>query len=99
MKLYHDSFDTQIQSEDFYTTDPAELAEIQSLMATPDEDEWQAYGDWSEEIEAKAWAGAVPVETPNGQILVKSECDRAGLHRDCSIYKCKRAVRLEGIEI
>ncbi len=102
MELYHDSFDSQNQCEEIYNTDPAEYDEVQRLMAEdePDPDGWSGYDDWSRELEeSDAWAGAVPVETPNGQILVKPQCKRTGLHRNCTVYACKRAVRLEGIEV
>ena len=60
---------------------------------------FEGYGEWSEEIERQAWAGAEAVETPNGQVLIKPECNRTGLHRDCTIYRCMRANREGGFDL
>ncbi|MCI0490794.1 MAG: hypothetical protein L0229_29730 [Blastocatellia bacterium] len=95
MELYHDSFDLQTQCEEVFTTDLAELAELQSLMAAPDED-FEGYPDWSEEIEADRWAGAVPVETSHGPVLIKKACE----HTRCPLTLCLRSdLRLEGFDI
>ena len=98
MTFYHDAFDSQIQCEELFSTDPEELAEVMTLMAEPDP-EWDGYGEWSAELEQSAWAGAVEVETENGAVLIKPQCDRTGLHKDCSIYKCGRALREGGFDL
>ena len=95
-EYYYDTFDCNTHAEEIYNTDPDELAEGNRLIA---EHEWEGYGEWSEELEAQAWAGAARVETSHGAVMVKPECSRTDAHRDCSIYQCKRAVRLEGIDV
>ena len=98
MKLYHDTFDLQIHCEEAFTSDPAELNEVNRLMAEP-EPEWDGYSQWSEELEASAWQGAQAVSTPHGPVMVKPQCERTGAHRDCAIYKCERAHREGGFDL
>ena len=96
-QLYHDTFDSQTQCEEIYTTDPAEYDEVMSLMA--ESEEFEGYGEWSEQVEAQAWAGAVEVETAHGPVMVKPECDRTGAHKACTIYRCTRAHRKGGFDL
>ena len=96
MTFYHDAFDSQIQCEELFNTDPEELAEVMTLMA---EDNFEGYGEWSAELEQSAWAGAVEVETENGAVMVKPQCERIGLHRNCTAYACKRAMREGGFDL
>ena len=94
-EYYYDAFDCNRHSEEINTVDPDELNEVNRLMAEP-EPEWEGYGVWSEEVEAKAWEGAQPVATPHGEILIKKACE----HKSCPHTHCLRSdLRLGGIAV
>jgi hypothetical protein len=44
------SFDSSVQCEEVFTIDPEEMAEV--LAAPAVDDDWQGYGEWSEQVEA-----------------------------------------------
>ena len=57
-------FDTAVQCEEFYNTDPQEMAEV---LAAPD-DEWIAYGDWSRELETRLAPSTLYIDPKDGKV-------------------------------
>jgi hypothetical protein len=87
--------DTSGSEELFHFTEE----EYDEVMTAPVEDEWTGYSEWSEALEQSAFDADLErratVMTPNGAILLKRECS----HSDCEFSRCKRSIRIEGVEI
>jgi len=94
METYHD-FTANVYSEELYHVTESEHDEVMTLMAEP-EPEWDGYEDWSEDLEAAAWQGSLPAQTPHGEILIKRACE----HSTCPHTECLRSdLRLGGIAV
>ena len=82
-------FDSEIYSEELYPFTEADYNEVMAASAV--DDGWQGYGEWSQEIEGKAWLGSKQF---NGN-LIKKACE----HTACPHTRCQREVRVGGIAI
>jgi hypothetical protein len=82
-------FDSEIYSEEIYSTTEQEYDEV--MQAIAEESDWQGYLDWSLQVEADAWKGSKNI---NG-ILIKKACE----HSTCPHTRCVKTVRVGGIEI
>jgi hypothetical protein len=92
-------FDSEVYSEELMAgISEAEYDEVMSASAVED-DTWQGYSEWSEALEQSAFDADLErratVMTPNGAMLIKREC----AHKDCRADRCKRSVRIGGVEI
>lgn len=79
-----------VYSDELIFVDPDEFDEVNRLMAE------EGYHDFSIELEQQldeqqAWQGSKQVSG----ILIKKACE----HSQCSHFKCKRGLRLGGIDI
>jgi hypothetical protein len=88
-------FDSEIHCEELFPFTEEEYSEV---MATPVEDEWTGYSEWSAEIEQSQFEANLEaratVQTANGLMLIKRECS----HKDCG-FTCSRDTRIGGISI
>jgi hypothetical protein len=77
------SFDSSVQCEEFYTVDPEEMAEL--LAAPAVDDDWQGYGEWSEDVEASLAPSTLYIDPKDGKVKQIPEPPSRG--------------RIDGIEI
>jgi hypothetical protein len=83
------TFESNVYSEELFAgISEADYAEVMS--ASPVDDGWQGYSEWSQELEQ----GEV-IDTPRGQILINKEC----AHSACLTTRCERDVRVGGIAV
>jgi hypothetical protein len=89
-------FDLEIHSEELFPFTEEEYSEV---MATPVDDEWTSYSEWSAEIEQAEFEHSLEAraiaQTANGPMLLKRECS----HEGCEFSRCKRGQRIEGIDV
>jgi len=76
-------FDSSVQCEEFYTVDPVEMAEL--LAAPTVDDDWQGYGQWSEQVEASLPPSTLYFDPKDGKVKQIPEPPSRG--------------RIDGIEI
>jgi hypothetical protein len=94
-------FDSEVYSEEAYSFTEAEYDEVMSASAVEDEEQdgWQAYGEWSAELEQAQFEASLEaratVQTASGPMLLKRECN----HSDCEFSRCKRSQRIGGIDV
>jgi hypothetical protein len=86
-------------SEELYSKLPAEQ-EYDQVMAAPIEDKkWEGYTEWSVELEQSRLEAELErratVDTPNGLMLIKRECDHPG----CKPDRCEQGQRIGGIDV
>jgi hypothetical protein len=77
------SFDSSVQCEEFYTVDPAEMAE--ALAAPSIDDDWQGYSEWSREVETSLAPSTLYIDPKDGKVKQLPEPPSRG--------------RIDGIEI
>ena len=102
MKSITTPTDLQSLTQDYYPASYGLDLQAEELAAAQAED-FEGYSEWSEDLDAvwmaeqekQAWEGAQPVVLDDGaQVLIKREC----IHKECG-FKCKKSVRIGGIEI